>query len=79
MFPWPFRPVWARVTRGTWHRHRECAIQFYDFDSGEITELYRKEGPFQRAWLAVSPDGAWVLYGEAPMGTSELMLVENFR
>ena len=79
MFPWPFRPVWARVTRGTWHRHRECAIQFYDFDSGEITELYRKEGPFQHAWLAVSPDGAWVLYGEAPMVTSELMLVEDFR
>ena len=79
MFPWPFRPVWARDTRGTCHRHREYAIQFYDFDSGEITELYRKEGPFQHAWLAVSPDGAWVLHGEAPMGTSELMLVENFR
>jgi len=30
-------------------------------------------------WLAVSPDEEWILYGERPAPTSELMLVENFR
>ena len=78
--------AWALSRSGIYYatdhgqgRRREYAIQFYDFESGEITDLYRKDGPFEHAWLAVSPDEAWVLYGEAPMGTSELMLVENFR
>jgi serine/threonine protein kinase len=41
-------------------------------------ELYRKDGTFHHRWLAASPDGAWVLFGEKPADTSELMLVENF-
>jgi hypothetical protein len=29
--------------------------------------------------LAVSPDEAWILYGQMPAWESELMLMENFR
>ena len=57
----------------------EYTIRFFAFESGEVTELFRKEGPFNHARLAVSPDEEWLLYGEAPADTSELMLVENFR
>jgi Tol biopolymer transport system component len=57
----------------------EYVIQFLDFDSGEVTELFRKEGPFRHRWLEVSPDEAWILYGEQPLSQSEIMLVENFR
>jgi dipeptidyl aminopeptidase/acylaminoacyl peptidase len=55
------------------------AIRFLAFESGEVTELFRKEGPFRHRWLAVSPDEEWILYGEQPLAQAELMLVENFR
>lgn len=58
---------------------QEYTIQFLAFESGEVSELFRKVGPFRHAWLAVSPDDEWVLYSERPASTSELMLVENFR
>jgi Tol biopolymer transport system component len=57
----------------------EYTIQFLAFESGEVTELFRKKGPFGHTRLAVSHDDEWILYGEAPAPTSELMLVENFR
>lgn len=57
----------------------EYTIQFLAFDSGEVTEVFRKEGPFNHARLEVSPDDEWILYAEAPSATSKLMLVENFR
>jgi hypothetical protein len=60
-------------------RRQEYTIQYLDFESGQVTELFQKEGPFYHHWLAVSPDEEWVLYGEQPLMTSELMLVENFR
>jgi hypothetical protein len=54
-------------------------IRYLDFESAHVTELYRKEGPFLQRFLAVSPDEEWMLFGEQPAPTSELMLVENFR
>jgi Tol biopolymer transport system component len=54
-------------------------IRYLDFESAHVTELYRKEGPLLHRFLAVSPNEEWVLYGEMPAPTSELMLVENFR
>jgi hypothetical protein len=57
----------------------EYVIRFLDFDSGEVTELFRKDGPFRHRWLEVSPDEKWILYGEQPVSQAELMLVENFR
>lgn len=41
--------------------------------------LYATGGSFVHQWLAVSPDEEWVLYGERPASTSEIMLVEDFR
>jgi hypothetical protein len=59
-------------------RRGDSTIQFFDFKSGRVTELFRDEGrgPY---WLAVSPDERWLLYTKNPFWTSELMLVENFR
>jgi hypothetical protein len=64
-------------------------IQFFDFESGEVTDVFRREGPFDHGIvgaerstgpsLAVSPDEEWILYAECPAEKSELMLVENFR
>jgi 6-phosphogluconolactonase (cycloisomerase 2 family) len=67
------------ATRRTRGRSTVYAIQYLDPDSGETTEIFRKEGPFDHMWIAVSPDEEWILYGERPAPTSELMLVENFR
>jgi hypothetical protein len=61
-------------------RRREYAIRHLDFESGQVTGLFREERP---GWLvferAVSPDQAWILYVERPAPTSELRLMENFR
>lgn len=57
----------------------EYAIRFLDFQSGEVSELLRREGPFAHEDLAVSPDEQWILYTELPIAQAELMLVENFR
>ena len=57
----------------------EHAIRHLDFASGQVTDVYRKEGSLRRQWLAVSPDEKWILYTEHPPWTSELMMVENFR
>jgi Tol biopolymer transport system component len=58
---------------------QDYSIQFLDFDSGQVTEVFRKKGEFGHAWLAVSPDEEWILFSEGPFGSSELILVENFR
>jgi Tol biopolymer transport system component len=66
----------------TWHYRRSRKadqIQYFDFESGKITELFSKDDPSLHMCLTVSPDEEWVLYGERPAPTSELMLVENFR
>jgi Tol biopolymer transport system component len=60
-------------------RRSVYTISFLDFESGRVTELFRKEGPFLHYTLAVSPDEEWILYAEIPSPTSELMLAENFR
>jgi hypothetical protein len=58
---------------------REYTILHLDFLTGRVTDLYRAKGGVFRSGLAVSPDEKWILYGERPPDTSELMLVENFR
>jgi hypothetical protein len=57
----------------------EHRIRRLDLDSGTITEILRREGPFYPQRLSASADGAWLLYGERPVGSAELMLVENLR
>ncbi|MGD8896616.1 MAG: hypothetical protein PVJ73_11330 [Acidobacteriota bacterium] len=56
-----------------------ATLRVLDLRSKTETELFRSEGPFKRRYLAVSPDDKWILYGQLPYDTSELMLVENFR
>jgi Tol biopolymer transport system component len=77
---------WALARRGLYYatsrdraRRQEFTIQYLDFSSGRTTPLYRKEGAASHAYLAVSPDEKWILFGEAPGQESELMLMENFR
>jgi Tol biopolymer transport system component len=60
-------------------RREEYTVRFLDFESDEVTEVRRDEGPFSRFTFAVSPDEEWILYGEMPAWESELMIVENFR
>jgi hypothetical protein len=60
-------------------RGQHAAIQYLDLESGEVSEVFRKDGPAGHGWLAVSPGEEWILYSETPAPTSELMLVENFR
>jgi len=55
-------------------------ISFLDFDSGQVKDVLRRESPHSRYSMDVSPDEAWILFGEAAgPTTSELILVENFR
>jgi hypothetical protein len=60
-------------------RRHEYSIRFLDLGSGQVTELFRREGPFVTTSLAVSPGEEWILHCERPVQQSELMLVENFR
>jgi Tol biopolymer transport system component/serine/threonine protein kinase len=60
-------------------RREEYSIEFFDFASSEVTEVFREAGPLHHLWLAVSPDESWLLYSANPPWQSELMLVENFR
>jgi Tol biopolymer transport system component len=57
----------------------DYAIHFHELQSGRTETLFRREGPFGRFSLCVSPDEKWILYSEVPLPQSELMLVENFR
>ena len=84
--PLPHPYHWALARRGIYFRavqsqarRQEYTIQYVDLESGQVAEVFRKEGPFQPDWLAVSPDEEWILFSETPTSTSELMLVENFR
>jgi Tol biopolymer transport system component len=78
---------WALGRRGIYYgtqtraggRMTGYTIRFLDFESGLVTELHRRDGPFGQRTLAVSPDEEWMLYSEWPWPTAELMLVENFR
>ena len=58
---------------------QDFRIYLFDLETAETTQLYRRRGPFQQYHdLCVSPDEKWLLFGESPMPTSELILVENF-
>jgi Tol biopolymer transport system component len=79
---------WALARRGIYfaksrspvlYRRETFTIQYLEFSSGHVTSLFRKEGVVHDWYLAVSPDEKWLLFGEAPNGQSELMLMENFR
>jgi hypothetical protein len=84
--PVPYFGRWTLSRAGLYHfteevlhsRRSRFTIWFFGFESGEQTELFRREGPFGSTFLAVSPDEKWVLYDETPYAHSELMLVENF-
>ena len=58
---------------------RAYTIRHLDFESGQVSELFRREGSFIHNSLAVSPDERWILHAARPLDESELMLVENFR
>jgi Tol biopolymer transport system component len=85
--PLPHALDWALsapslVFATTEERARESeayTVHSLDLESGEVTELFRREGPFHHETLAVSPDGEWVLFGENRLGDDELTLVEGFR
>jgi Tol biopolymer transport system component len=57
----------------------ENAILHLDFESGQVTEVIREEGPVWVSEPKVSPDQEWILYNREVFGSSELMLMENFR
>jgi Tol biopolymer transport system component/predicted Ser/Thr protein kinase len=54
-------------------------LQHLDLESGAVTEIVTREGPYGHQFVGVSPDEKWILYSEAPAATAEVMLVENFR
>jgi Tol biopolymer transport system component len=60
-------------------RSEAYTIQYFDLESGQVTEVFREEGPFGHLWLSVSPDEEWILFSRNPYERSELTLVENFR
>lgn len=84
----PYYADWALSREGLYYAEADPSAQgeeetyvvrYLDLASGRKSEIFRKTGPFSHVWFAVSPGEEWILYGEAPSGSSELMLVENFR
>jgi dipeptidyl aminopeptidase/acylaminoacyl peptidase len=67
---WKWKVRWRSV---------EYAIEYFDLASGQVTEILRTEESVLPGRLAVSPDEQSILYTEAPLVESELMLVERFR
>jgi Tol biopolymer transport system component len=71
--------IYYYATREVGARRSEYVIHYLDLASGQREELFRSEGSFGYNALTVSPDERWILYAQAPLPTSELVLVENFR
>jgi dipeptidyl aminopeptidase/acylaminoacyl peptidase len=86
VFPGPVRfdAEWEVIPEGLYFASEgpdePYSIRFLDFDSGEVTEVLRRQRAGGGYSMTVSPDEEWVLFTE-PAGawTAELMLVENFR
>lgn len=57
----------------------DFTLHFLDLATGEVSDLFRREGVSLLRGLAVSPDEKWILYTEISAGTAELILIENFR
>jgi len=80
-----YHTEWALAPSGLYFSLRQplprgsrWGIELLDLTSNQVTELYRKDGPFLHVWIAVSPNEEWLLYSERQADTSELMLVEGF-
>jgi len=54
-------------------------IRYRDRVTQQETVLHTTDHSLVHQWLSVSPDEEYVLFGERPASTSEVMLVENFR
>jgi Tol biopolymer transport system component len=54
------------------------AIQFYSFATKQMATLVSIEKSKYFAYLAVSPDGKWILYVQIDQEDNDIMLVENF-
>ena len=67
------------MAQGLGGLRRAYTVRYLDFESGQVSELFRKEGSSRHSSLDVSPDEEWIIHAERPALKSELMLVENFR
>jgi len=67
------------VAQGLGGLRRAYTVRYLDFESGQVSELFREEGPSLRRSLDVSPGEEWIIHGERPPLQSELILVENLR
>ncbi|MEJ2147307.1 MAG: protein kinase [Acidobacteriota bacterium] len=82
VLPEVFWRDWAVGTRGIYFVERDgqdYSIHLFDLETGENTELYRRQKALPHQELAVSPDEKWLLFSESPVPRAELMLAENFQ
>jgi hypothetical protein len=57
------------------------ALRLFHFSTGQVTKvmnLPRQPEPVHRG-LSISPDGSGLLYMQVDVGSSNLMLVDNFK
>jgi Tol biopolymer transport system component len=76
VFDWAVRPEGIYFSSKT---GKNYLIEALSFRTGKITSFYEEETPDDRGYLAMSPDGEWLLYTDVPPQESDLMLVENFQ
>ncbi len=67
----------AVFDKGIYFEPDSTKIQFLDAATGKVSTV----GPIDNAGggICVSPDGAYVVWGQLDRDTRDLMLVENFR
>jgi Tol biopolymer transport system component len=53
-------------------------IRLYEFSTGKVSKILTIERGVDE-YIAVSPDGRWILYTHFDEAASDLMLVENYR
>jgi Tol biopolymer transport system component/tRNA A-37 threonylcarbamoyl transferase component Bud32 len=73
---------WGLTQGGIYfYNARTRAIEFFSFATRKVTKVATPEsGPlFFNPGFSVSPDGRWILYAQADLAASHIMLVENFR
>jgi Tol biopolymer transport system component len=81
-YPRRGRSHWAPVDNGIYFAQWEetgGSFKFFNFETGQATQVMPLEERWTVSAPAISPDGRWFLAAQIDQRGQDIMLVENFR